>query len=796
MKFRFARWSRSLEGMTFPPHRSKRRACRPSLEELEPRLLLSGFQPTAVEQLFLEDLNDARANPTAYGQSIGVDLSYIAPSQPLAFSPQLIQAAQLHSQDMNDRGYFAHITPDGTTPQQRVAAAGFPAVYIGECLNAGGGPNGPDLDPASSLADLIIDSGVPDLGHRNILLSVFSSSNGEDQIGVGAVLNGGGPANNYYTIDTANTSDTRPFLTGVVFHDDNGNGKYDIGEGLPDVSITVQGVGAMETFNSGGYSLQVNPGTYTVTASGGGLAAPITQTVTVGNSNVRLNFIGPAEGSWNTAAALPTARADLAVVAGGDGRIYALGGADANSQPLATLEAYSPSDNRWTALANMPTPRADLAATVGMDGRIYAFGGQDASQKLLNTAEVYDPATNTWSNLTPMPDARASAAAVAGPDGRIYLIGGMGTTGLTDVVDVYSPQTNSWSTVASLPTMRSGLAAVLGPDGRIYALGGADSRGNPLNTVEVYNPATDTWTSAAAMPLARKSLAAVTGPDGRIYGLGGDGEENTLAAAVEVYTPASDSWSTLAGLLTPRTALGAAVGSDGRIYTVGGSATTVSNTVESLSVPTELAFAATIFSVTQGAGSATVTVVRTGNASGAATLQYTANSGTAVSGVDYTPVTGTLSFAAGQTFQQFTVPLLKAGGSGGPNKTILLTLSNPTGGAPLASPSVATIVLVGNGSFLTPPPGGGTPPLQPPPHPSSPFSPPSPPSSPPVLVLPPLLAFFDSLLGGTETVNANGTETLTYNIFGFPLFVSTFDHSGNLVSVDLFGSIDITFLFG
>ncbi len=62
--------------------------------------------------------------------------------------------------------------------------------------------------------------------------------------------------------------------------------------------------------------------------------------------------------------------------------------------------------------------------------------------------------------------------------------------------------------------------------------------------------------------------------------------------------------------------------------------------------------------------------------------------------------------------------------------------------------------------------------------------------------IPPLLAFFDSLLGAIETVNANDTETLVDSFFGIPLLASTFDRSGKLVSVDLFGFIDVTFLFG
>lgn len=66
---------------------------------------------------------------------------------------------------------------------------------------------------------------------------------------------------------------------------------------------------------------------------------------------------------------------------------------------------------------------------------------------------------------------------------------------------------------------------------------------------------------------------------------------------------------------------------------------------------------------------------------------------------------------------------------------------------------------------------------------------------PPVLNVPPLLSFFDSLLDGIETVNADGTETITDSFLGFPLLVATFDDSGNLESVDLFGFINVTFLF-
>jgi hypothetical protein len=76
----------------------------------------------------------------------------------------------------------------------------------------------------------------------------------------------------------------------------------------------------------------------------------------------------------------------------------------------------------------------------------------------------------------------------------------------------------------------------------------------------------------------------------------------------------------------------------------------------------------------------------------------------------------------------------------------------------------------------------------------SPAPAPHPAPAPPPLQVPPLLAFVDQILGETETMNGDGTETITDSLFGIPLIVATFDSSGGLVSVTLFG-FNITFLF-
>jgi uncharacterized protein YkwD len=258
------------------------RRVRLLLEHLETRCVLSGVQPTAQEQLLLEELNDIRANPAAYGASIGLPaIESVAPAPPLAFNSSLIAAAQGHSQDMNANNYFGHYDLAGHDPGWRETQAGYAWTDYGESIAGGYGTD------AQALQALLVDSGVPDLGHR---LHLLAMNNSDESVGIGIVQNGTGSYSDYYTIDTGNTSDTRAFLTGVVFNDAQGTGKYAIGEGLAGVTISVAGVGSVVDYNTGGYSIQLSPGIYTVTASGGQLAAPITQVVTIGTTNVRLNF--------------------------------------------------------------------------------------------------------------------------------------------------------------------------------------------------------------------------------------------------------------------------------------------------------------------------------------------------------------------------------------------------------------------------------------------------------------------------------------------------------------------------
>jgi glucose/arabinose dehydrogenase len=104
--------------------------------------------------------------------------------------------------------------------------------------------------------------------------------------------------------------------------------------------------------------------------------------------------------------------------------------------------------------------------------------------------------------------------------------------------------------------------------------------------------------------------------------------------------------------------------------------------------------------VDENAGTVNVTVSRTaGLAQSAASINYTTKNGTAIAGVDYTAVSGTLNFAAGETTKTIAVPI-RDNTAIELNRDFTLTLSNPVGGN-LGTKS-STLVTIGDndiGSF-------------------------------------------------------------------------------------------------
>lgn len=256
--------------------------------------------PTANEQLVLEYINRARANPFAEGQRLGIDIheglqdpSVVGPRPPLAMNSMLLGIAEAHSSDMYNRNYFSHTDPNGTTPFDRMIHAGYDYARAGEDMAAGTGASATELEDL-----MMVDSGTPGRPHRLNLLDLFNSYPCAGpcvytEVGVGYYdgSTGNSIANAFITEDFGNTGTTGPFLLGVVYDDRNGNNFYDVGEGIAGVTITPSsGAYYAVSSSSGGYALPVGTsGTITVTASGQGLGS-ISKTITLTGANVKLDL--------------------------------------------------------------------------------------------------------------------------------------------------------------------------------------------------------------------------------------------------------------------------------------------------------------------------------------------------------------------------------------------------------------------------------------------------------------------------------------------------------------------------
>ncbi|MBZ0249317.1 MAG: hypothetical protein K8F93_06630, partial [Burkholderiales bacterium] len=117
--------------------------------------------------------------------------------------------------------------------------------------------------------------------------------------------------------------------------------------------------------------------------------------------------------------------------------------------------------------------------------------------------------------------------------------------------------------------------------------------------------------------------------------------------------------------------------------------------------PGAVQFASPAFSGGEG-GAVAVIVVRTGGAKGAVGVGYATAPGTAASGADFTPASGTLSWADGDASVKAISIALADDTLVEGTESFTVTLSSPTGGAALGSPTTATVSIADND--LPPPP--------------------------------------------------------------------------------------------
>ena len=365
----FARISADKETM---PYQRRFPAPIAQMLSLESRRLFAVAFPTAYEQYLVELINRGRANPTAEATRYGTDLNEglnpgrisTTPKQPLAINPLLTDAARKHSQWMIDHDIFSHYE-GSVDPEARMRAAGYPFNLPwtwGENIGWSGSTGSVDATQTTAEIhqDLYVDSTTTGRGHRLNLMN-----NGFREIGPGVVTGAftTGPTYNAVMItEDFGSSGNGVFLTGVAYSDGVTNDDfYTPGEGLGGVLVRAVRVsdGAASqatTWASGGYSLALAAGTYTVTASGGGLGGTVTyNNVVIGSENVKRDF---------TPDSLDT---DFATIA--DGKLTVLG-TTASDAISITKDAIA-----YTITRNGTATTLNASGVTSID--VYADDGDD-----------------------------------------------------------------------------------------------------------------------------------------------------------------------------------------------------------------------------------------------------------------------------------------------------------------------------------------------------------------------------------------------------------------------------------
>ena len=303
----------------------------PVLEALEARTLRAAVTPTAYEQYMVELINRARMNPAAEAQRYNITINEgLAPGtisnaakQPVAINPYLTDSARGHSEWERTTGTFSHTGANNSDPGTRMAAAGYGnstgwTENIALSLQSSQPNVSAKVD--SQHNSLFVDQTIDGRWHRVNMMNAGMKEVGVG-IGTGPMNYNGVTYNSVLSTQDFATQGGNSFLTGVAYNDSAvwANAFYTPGEGLGGATVTATRTADNQQFStttwaSGGYSLQLAPGTYNVQASGGGLASTIYYNqVTIGSQNVKKDFLfgqsadaAPSAGSGNTGGGTPT----------------------------------------------------------------------------------------------------------------------------------------------------------------------------------------------------------------------------------------------------------------------------------------------------------------------------------------------------------------------------------------------------------------------------------------------------------------------------------------------------------
>ncbi|MPZ26012.1 MAG: S8 family serine peptidase [Micromonosporaceae bacterium] len=270
----------------------------------------------------------------------------------------------------------------------------------------------------------------------------------------------------------------------------------------------------------------------------------------------------PAAAPWTDLPDYPVTIMDnaMAVV---DGTLYSFGGFTPGPFGGTTQDrgfALDPETGRWREIARMPEPR-DKPEAVEIDGRIYVVGGWDADSNATASTFIYDPAQNTWSQGADMPAGRAAPGAAA-VDGALYVVGGCTTGGceVSGTVWRYQPSRDEWEVLPDYPHSIAWLGCG-GLAGQVFCTGGTIG-GAPTAATYAYHPEQREWTARADAPYPSWGMAYAAA-DGRLVVSGGATEASGSGSVTNrgaYYHPGNDTWTEIEPASRPVFRAGSACG--------------------------------------------------------------------------------------------------------------------------------------------------------------------------------------------------------------------------------------------
>jgi hypothetical protein len=417
-------------------------------------------------------------------------------------------------------------------------------------------------------------------------------------------------------------------------------------------------------------------------------------------------------------------------------------GSGSRRRGVNTGSYYDPSTDQWTKISTVNAPSVrwgQCAAWTGKEMMVYGGYDYNSGYSGFTDGAIWTFSSNTWSSMTSGDRTTGGEAVWTGSNKQQFI-----AFPIKKRYDTFSKQ---WFAISSTIT-GSGPMNYTGPDGyAIFCWG---------NGGGIYDTLTDTWASitGTGAPASRSGHTATwTGSSGMLIVWGGGRQDggilikkrpkikltaatttvNEAAGSISVTVTASGVTAGTSASVVCRTATtnSAVAGQDytftSRTLSITANGTQtftvpiiddkVTEPSETFSIelvpndnvtldtsssaritiidddlPGAIRVDKTGYSVTESEPNVTVTVKRNGTADGA-TVNYETADGTAVDGLDYTAVSGTIVFGPDETSKTVVIPILNDRLVEG-NENFTFLLSSPAGGATLDTPNQANVTIV------------------------------------------------------------------------------------------------------